>query len=86
MKRIIETSNEGMEALLGEHIFIHGTNYHYSGTLVGVNEHDIILESAHLVFETGPYTTPGFKDAQPLPGDEWRVKTAAIESYGVWPL
>lgn len=37
-----------------------------------------------LVYETGAFDAPAFKDAQRL-NKEWRVRTASIESYGVLP-
>ena len=89
MKKIISTvevDGEGLEALLGEHVLIKGFNYFYSGILSGVNDTDIILTEPKVVFQTGEYNTPGFDDAQALPATEWRVRTAAIESYGSWPL
>lgn len=84
MKRIIEEqTGQGLEALLGENVTVWCLNYIYAGRLVGVNEHDIILESPKIVYETGELTTPGFSDAQELPAKEWRIRTAVIESYGV---
>jgi hypothetical protein len=85
MKRIVqvqELEGEGLEALLGRDIFIFGSNYNYAGKLVGVNDADIILEDAGIVFETGAFSSPGFKDIQRFPVKEWRLRIAAIESYG----
>lgn len=85
MKKLInvtEVSDQGLEALLGEKVTVWCANYNYHGTLTGVNTHDIILEDAYLVYETGCLDAPSFKDAQKL-GKEWRVRTSAIESYGV---
>lgn len=85
MKKIVtvqEVEGEGLEALLGKNITIWCVCYIYAGKLVGVNTHDIILENAKIVYETGALTVSGFTDAQDLPSKEWRVRTAAIESYG----
>lgn len=85
MKRIVqvqEIEGDGLEALLGKKIFIFGINYNYAGTLIGVNEKDIILEDAGIVFESGKFDEAGFEDFQKFPVKEWRVRTAAIESYG----
>ena len=83
MKKIVhEISGEGLESLLGEKVTIWCECYIYAGVLTGVNYDDILLENASVVYETGELCTPGFKDAQPLPG-KWYVRTAKIESYGV---
>jgi len=82
MKKIVhEVSGEGLEGLLGERIAVWAECYIYAGMLAGVNEHDILLEEAHVVYETGKLNESGFKDAQKLPGP-WYVRTAKIESYG----
>lgn len=87
MKKIIETDEcDGLESLLGEHVTLWGTNYVYSGTLVGVDDQHAKLTNAHVVYETGALNTPGLKDAQPLPGDCWFVRREAIESFGAWGL
>lgn len=84
MKKIVkEVSGEGLESLLGEHVLIWCMNYNYSGRLVGVNEADILLEDAHVVYETGELSTKGFSDAQALPSKHY-IRIASIESYGVW--
>ena len=81
MKRIVETSDGGFEALLGEKIAVWGVVYIYTGVLVGVNEDHIELDDASIVYETGELSSGGWKDAQPLPG-RWRVQKSAIESWG----
>lgn len=84
MKRIIEdVAGEGLESLLGETVTLWCSNYIYSGRLVGVNESDVLLEDASIVYETGELNAAKFKDAQPLPGP-WYVRTSFIESYGKW--
>ena len=83
MTTYIEVPNEGLKALLGKHVMIFAANYIYAGKLVGVNDQFIKLGDAHIVYETGPFTTTGYKDAQPLPGGEWYVQLTAIESYGL---
>lgn len=85
MKKIVtvtEVEGQGLEALLGQKVTLFCMNYIYAGVLVGVNEADVLLEDAHVVYETGEFTAGKFKDAQRV-ASEWRVRTAAIESYGV---
>lgn len=82
MKKIVtEVAGEGLEKLLGEHITLFCANYIYTGILAGVNENCVLLTSAAVVYETGPFCEKKWKDAQELP-DEWYVQIAAIESFG----
>lgn len=84
MKKLVqarEIDGQGLEALLGKKVFFFGTNYNYYETLIGVDTDDIILEDAGIVFETGSFSGK-FKDLQPFSCKEWRLRTAAIESYG----
>lgn len=81
--KAIEVEGQGLEALLGEKVTLFCLNYIYHGTLTGVNTHDVILENAYIVYETGAFDSKGFKDAQLITSGEWRVRTSVIESYGV---
>jgi hypothetical protein len=82
MKKLVEeVTGEGLGSLLGERVTLWCECYIYAGKLIGVNERDVLLEDAAVVYETGPLCDKGFKDAQPLPGP-WYVRTAKIESYG----
>ena len=84
MKRIIESSEvHGLEALLGEKVLIFCLNYIYTGILVGVNSTFIELKDPAIVYETGPFTDKGYKDAQPLHTSTWNVQIGVIESFGV---
>ena len=82
MKKLIqEVENEGLLALIGKHVALWCDCYIYAGVLVGVNDDDVLLKDAKVVYETGPLNQAGFKDAQALPS-QWYVRTAKIESYG----
>ena len=84
MKRIVEeVSGEGLEALMGENVTLWCMNYIYAGKLVGVNENDVLLENAKIVYETGALDAKKFENDQSLPGP-WYVRTSAIESYGAF--
>lgn len=83
MKRIVETVGEsGLESMLGERVVLLCNIYIYAGILSGVNEDEVELKDAKLVYETGPWGDATWKDAQKLPGETWRVRTAHIESWG----
>ena len=73
---------EGLEALGGEQVLLFGMNYIYAGVLSGVNESFVQLTDAKIVYETGPFTQAGYKDAQPLPEGVWYVQRGSIESFG----
>ena len=81
MKRIVEESGCGLEAMLGEKICLFCSIYIYTGKLSGVNDTHLELEDAKIVYETGPLASGEWEDAQPLSG-EWRVQLSHIESWG----
>lgn len=81
MKRIVETSDGGFEALLDENICLFCGVYIYTGVLTGVNDDHLELSSPKMVYETGNLTAGDWKDAQDLPSP-WRVMRQAIESWG----
>jgi len=92
MKKIVEVAVKpvtkiveeegGLLTLLGKRVFFHCVNYHYSGTLTGVNETQIELSNAEVVFETGPYADMAkrFKISEKLPMKLY-LRLSAIESY-----
>jgi hypothetical protein len=83
MKKLIEdVQGEGLVSLLGEKVTLFCAIYIYTGKLIGVNDAFVKLESAEIVYETGPFGEKKFKDSQPLP-NEWYVQTAMIESFGI---
>ena len=81
MKRVVETEDGGMVALLGEKIALFCGVYIYTGKLAGVNNDHIELDEPKLVYETGELTSGDWQDAQPLPSP-WRVMLQGIESWG----
>jgi len=83
MKKLVEeVSGEGLDKLLGERVTLFCCRYIYTGRLVGVNDTCVLLEDAGIVYETGEFSSPEWKDKQNLPKD-WYVQTASIESFGV---
>lgn len=79
---VTEKENEGLLALLGKKVTIFCMNYFYHGFLEGVSETSAKLSNAFIVYETGSFDAPGFKDAQKI-APVWYVQLSAIESYGV---
>ena len=84
MKKLVkveEVTGEGLLGLMGENVTLFCLNYIYAGKLVGVNDTFVKLENAKVVYETGAFSDPSFKDAQSLPND-WYIQISAIESFG----
>jgi hypothetical protein len=77
-----EREKEGLAAFLGRDVAIYCMNYIYAGKMVGLNETTVKLAEAHIVFESGAFHEPGWKDAQALPGEYHYVQVASIESFG----
>jgi hypothetical protein len=85
MKKLVEVhevEGEGLDSLLGETVTLFCGVYIYTGKLVGINDTCVKLEDAGIVYETGSFTSKGWKDCQNLPND-WYVATQAIESFGI---
>lgn len=80
MKKLIEDVEEGLINLLGQRVTFFCMNYIYTGKLVGVNDKDVMLSDASIVYETGPLLEKSWKDAQPLPNDLF-IMLNSIESY-----
>jgi hypothetical protein len=86
MKKIMnvtEVEGEGLVSLLGENVILYCVNYFYAGKLVGVNNEDVQLEGAKIVYETGPLSAKEWTNAEALPAKVWYVRVASIESYGL---
>ena len=84
MKKLIEIreeENEGFMALMGKEVTIFCLTYIYAGKLVGVNDTCVLLENPKIVYETGPFDTKTWKDAQKLPNNLY-VSMNCIESFG----
>ena len=83
MKKIVEDVNdEGFDKLLGERITVFCMNYIYTGKLSGVNDTYILLTDPAIVYETGSFSDPEWKDAQGLPNNLY-VQLSSVESFGV---
>ncbi len=53
IRRIVETTDDGFDALLGEKICFFCGIYFYTGKLVGVNDDHLELEEPKIVYSTG---------------------------------
>lgn len=83
MKKLVsvtEVDGEGLVSLMGERVTLFCLNYIYTGKLIGVNDSFALLESASIVYETGPFSEKQWKDAQPLPNPCY-VMLRCVESF-----
>lgn len=78
---IVTDNSKEFEDVLGKEVAIFCVIYIYSGTLVGVNETHVVLENAKIVYETGAFTSPDWKDAQALPAKEVKVRKDMVECH-----
>lgn len=84
MKRVIvQSTNEGLESLLGEKVTIFCTRYIYTGILTGLNDNFCLLTNPYIVYETGAWDKKDWADAQKLPKDEWYIMLHSIEGFGI---
>lgn len=67
----------------GKHVILFCSNYIYTGILVSLTHDTVVLSEPYIVYETGPFDAPKWKDAQRLPVDEHRIERSALESMGV---
>lgn len=83
MKVVVkECEGEGLESFLGKNVTLFCGVYIYTGKMVGINQTVIKLEGAKIVYETGAFDQPNWKDAQALPKTAWYVTVQSIESFG----
>ena len=66
----------------GKEVIVFAANYIYSGTLVRVTHDAVVLLEPSIVYETGEWKAPVWKDVQALGCKTIRVRTQAIEAYG----
>lgn len=88
MKRIVnvvETTQDGLEKLLGEYVQLWCVNYIYAGKLTGVNATCVVLTEAGVVYETGKLDGTKFQDFQQFAHEEHFVQIGMIESFSLAP-
>lgn len=81
-QKVVEVEGEGFLALMDQRITVFAMNYIYTGKLTGVNATCILLEDAAIVYETGAFNEPKWKDAQALPKPIY-IQLAAIEAFTI---
>ena len=82
MVNVTEVKGEGLVGLMGQRVTLFCLNYIYTGLLSGVDDTCVRLDDAAIVYETGAFDDPKWKDSQKLPGHHYVIRSA-IESFGV---
>ena len=82
MKRMVEVSAlSGLDTLMGEQVLLLCGNYFYAGKLVGVNKTCVALQDCSIVYETGEWSAPKWKDSQSMGSGETYVRIQWIEAF-----
>lgn len=83
MKKLVEIQEcEGaFEQLLGKTVTLFCGCYFYNGKLIGINDENVCLKDAAVIYETGSYSNAEWKDKQSMCVEELFVQKAAIEAF-----
>ncbi len=81
MMKMVEVSDEGLPALLGQRVILFCANYFYTGKLEGVNKTCVKIVDPAIVYETGPWSDAKWMDEQKLCMPELYVRLVMIESF-----
>jgi hypothetical protein len=84
MRKFIATepvTGEGLESLSGGQVILFCGNYFYAGILEGVNNDFVKLRNPRIVYETGSFTAPAWRDAQDMGVEFAYVRIPAIEAF-----
>ncbi len=71
---------EGLFKLAEEQVMIFSTNFIRYGILADFNEEVIRLEKPAMVYSTGPFDLPDYKNRQEMPGEFGLVHRRSVES------
>jgi hypothetical protein len=83
MKKVsVRSKSSGLSSLTGKTITLFCANYIYTGKLKGVSKECVRLSEPKIVYETGGFDSPTWKDAQALPNDLY-VQLGMVESFTV---
>ena len=67
--------------LIGEKVTFFCLNYIYHGEVVACDFRGVSLKNPKIVYETGDFEEKGFKNAELVYSDLFRLNHASIESY-----
>lgn len=70
-----------LDKYMNAKITVFCTTYIYTGTLIKFTDNFLELVDASIVFETGAFDEPEWKDAQKLP-NVWVIAMSSVESFG----
>ncbi len=79
MIKLVNDTEEGTISLIGKKVLVTCARYAYAGILSGVNDVEIMLTDPAVVYETGAWTAPEWKDAQKMGVKKIYIQRGAIE-------
>ena len=74
------TTRQHLQHMVGREVYVCCTGYAYAGVLETVGVRSITIREPSIVYETGPWTSTKWHDAQRLPTARAVVMVAQIES------
>ena len=84
MKKVVKrVSRRSFREYIGTVITVYCANYIYTGKLVEIDPLYLVLDNSGVVYETGPYSEPEWRDVQMIPKGRWNVMLNSIESFGI---
>ena len=81
-KEVGKFSDAHMCKFIGKRITFFCCRYIYAGVLSEIEQDSYLLTDCGIVYETGAFGTPSWKDYQKLPNDFY-VSKQAVESFGL---
>jgi hypothetical protein len=82
MKKPLAVKSVGLKSLIGKNVTFFCANYIYTGRLSAVSQSCVKLTSPKIVYETGAFNQPDWKDAQALPNDLY-LQLGMVESFTI---
>jgi len=84
VRRVVEVDEiSGYELYLGKIITIFCCRYIYTGLLEAVNDTQVTLRDASIVYQTGAFNDKSWGNAEKLPKELWHIAKSSVESYGL---
>jgi hypothetical protein len=86
---ISRAPESGAHMQVGSSYLIRGVTLYYVGRAVAVTEHEVVLDDASWVADTGRFNealrTGVLDEVEPFPSGEAVVNRGAIMDYSLWP-
>jgi hypothetical protein len=80
VKKVVKIAEPDLKSLLGQRVMVLCLNYFYVGKLASLGRTCARLEDASIVYETGEWGAPSWKDAQAVRRPLY-VRLGCIEAF-----